>query len=87
MAERDHGEDLSIWSAELWNDPELRAGQSISRAAPLCDHCWQQRRHGFRPVRVVPPDAEVCADCGTATRSGIYLRIPRDEQTWKAWER
>jgi len=73
-------------SADTWNDPELREGQKVTWTAPVCDNCWAQEYGDREPVRVRPPDAEVCTNCGTPTRSGIYRRIAPDTQLFKAWE-
>ena len=73
-------------SAQAWNDPTYREEQKVSWTAPVCDDCWEQEYGDREPVRVVPPDAKVCSNCGIATRSGIFRRIAPDEQLFKAWE-
>lgn len=42
---------------------------------PMCDDCWTSRRPTREPYRMQIPDREVCAWCGTETRSGIYVRV------------
>ena len=73
-----------IWTAEKWN--ANREDQKVSWTSPLCEYDWHKREGGRGAVRVVPPEAEVCVDCGEATRSGIYYRIAPADQTFKAWE-
>lgn len=74
------------WSPEYWNNPENWSGYKVSWNAPICEHCWWKRNGERRPVRVKKAPAEVCTDCGEATRSGIYHRLNPDKQTYKHWE-
>ena len=78
-----HRDDLS---AEMWNDPSFREGQKVGWTAPVCDDCWVEERGDRTPVRIRPPGAEVCSNCGVATRSGIFTRVAPDKQVFKAWE-
>jgi hypothetical protein len=42
----------------------------------ICNKCWVQRHPGLEPYRMATEhtDEEICAYCGTSTRSGIYTR-------------
>lgn len=41
---------------------------------PLCQACWDKERPHDQPVRITPPETEVCCMCGQETRDGIYAR-------------
>ena len=49
----------------------------MSWRQPICASCFLERNPGRIPTRMVPrpKDVEICVDCGTGTRSGIYIRI------------
>jgi hypothetical protein len=82
---RQGGGDVNAFERE-WNDPDRRAGQTVSRTAPMCWPCWQDAQPHRRPVRVVWPNPEVCHRCGAPTIAGIYVRKAPDRQTFKAWQ-
>ena len=40
----------------------------------ICWACWQAKRPGRAPTRLLLADPEVCCYCEQPTQSGIYLR-------------
>lgn len=53
----------------------------------ICDTCFGKREPGREPVRITPPEREVCCDCGADTDSGIYIRAHRDTVRFPTQER
>ena len=48
---------------------------TFSWTQPICDDCWDTD-HPDRPSpRLAQGDREECCKCGSATLSGIYIRV------------
>ena len=44
----------------------------------ICRACWDANFSGpVEPATIKTPDLEVCCNCGTTNRSGIYMRVRR----------
>jgi hypothetical protein len=78
-----HDEDCKL-GPKAWNEAD-HGNQKTTWTASLCDLCWFEKNEDRVPVRVKIPDVEICTNCGSATRSGIYYRLSPEKQIYKRW--